>query len=233
MREEVENAVQRLEQGGFVMVYDAGGREDEVDLVTPSKNITPAKIRRLRNDAGGLICVTIPPFTWKKLDLPYLNDVFEESRERYPVLSKMKADDIPYDEKSTFSLTVNHRDTFTGITDIDRSLTIKRFAELAEEIRDLSTEEAQERFGEEFRTPGHVFLLNATEGLVSNRDGHTELTTALLKLTDVYPSMTICEMLSAEGDSLDIDEAKVYGEENDIPLVEGKMIKKVLMDRDV
>jgi len=233
MKEEVKEAVQKLQQGGFVMVYDADSREKEVDLVTPSANITPAKIGRLRNDAGGLVCVTIPPSTWQKLNLPYLSDLFEESSSRYPILSSMKADDIPYDEKSTFSLTVNHRDTFTGITDIDRALTIKRLTEVAEKIEDTSTEEAQDRFGEEFRTPGHVFLLNATEGLISNRDGHTELTTAMLKLTDIYPSMTICEMLSDDGDSLDEAEAKVYGEKNDIPLIEGKTIKEVWKDNDV
>ncbi|MEF8873643.1 MAG: 3,4-dihydroxy-2-butanone-4-phosphate synthase [Candidatus Thermoplasmatota archaeon] len=233
MREEVEEAAQQLEKGGFVMVYDRDEREEEVDLVTPSETITPGKIRTLRKDAGGLVCVTVPPETWKKLELPYLSDLFENTSDEYPILKEMKADDIPYDERSTFSLTVNHRDTFTGITDIDRSLTIQRFAKLGESLEGTSTEEAQQQFGEEFRTPGHVFLLNATEGLASEREGHTELTTALLKLTDLYPSMTICEMLSDQGDSLDEEEARLYGEENDIPLIEGKMIKKAMKDKNV
>lgn len=233
MKEKVEEAIQHLEDGGFVMIYDADGREEEVDLVTPSKKITPSKIRRLRRDAGGLICSTIPPSTWKKLDLPYLSDLFEESSDRFPILSRMKADDIPYDERSTFSLTVNHRDTFTGITDIDRALTIQRFADLAEEIEELPTEESQKKFGNEFRTPGHVFLLNATEGLLSERRGHTELTTAILQLTDIYPSMTICEMISEHGDSLSESRAAEYGEEEDIPLIEGKTIMEYLEEIDV
>ncbi len=195
MNEELENVIERLEDGGFVMVYDADEREDEVDLVTPSRKITPQKIRTLRRDAGGLICVTVPPKTLKKLKMPYLSDVFEKTEDEYSLLSAMKADDIPYDERSTFSLTVNHRDTFTGITDIDRALTIQRFATLSTELEGSSTEKAQKMFGNEFRTPGHVFLLNATEGLTSKREGHTELTTALLKFTDLYPSMTICEMI--------------------------------------
>jgi len=215
------------------MVYDADEREDEVDLVTPSEKITPQKIRTLRRDAGGLICVTVPPETWKKIEMPYLSDLFEKTEEEYSLLSEMKADDIPYDERSTFSLTVNHRDTFTGITDIDRALTIQRFAKLARELKETSTQKAQQRFGEEFRTPGHVFLLNATEGLTSEREGHTELTTALLKLTDLYPSMTICEMLSDQGDSLDEDEARAYGKKNDIPLIEGKKIKEALKGKHV
>ena len=233
MSEKLERITERLEDGGFVMVYDADEREDEVDLVTPSEKITPQKIRTLRRDAGGLICVTVPPETWKKIEMPYLSDLFEKTEEEYSLLSEMKADDIPYDERSTFSLTVNHRDTFTGITDIDRALTIQRFAKLARELKETSTQKAQQRFGEEFRTPGHVFLLNATEGLTSEREGHTELTTALLKLTDLYPSMTICEMLSDQGDSLDEDEARAYGKKNDIPLIEGKKIKEALKGKHV
>ncbi|MEF8835845.1 MAG: 3,4-dihydroxy-2-butanone-4-phosphate synthase [Candidatus Thermoplasmatota archaeon] len=233
MNEELEDITERLENGELVMVYDADEREDEVDLVTPSEKITPNKVRTLRRDAGGLICVTVPPTTWKKLEMPYLNEIFDRSVDEYSLLSEMKADDIPYDERSTFSLTVNHRDTFTGITDIDRALTIKRFAKLAGELEGTSTEEAQKMFGEEFRSPGHVFLLNATEGLTSEREGHTELTTALLTLTDLYPSMTICEMLSDEGDSLDESGARAYGKENDIPLIEGKKIKEALKGKDV
>ncbi|MFW5945314.1 MAG: 3,4-dihydroxy-2-butanone-4-phosphate synthase [Candidatus Natronoplasma sp.] len=233
MNEEIECITERLEEGGFVMVYDADEREDEVDLVTPSEKITPQKIRTLRKDAGGLICVTVPPETWKKLKMPYLSDIFEDSTDEYTLLSEMRADDIPYDERSTFSLSVNHRDTFTGITDLDRALTIQRFAKLAVELEESSTEKAQKMFGEEFRAPGHVFLLNATEGLTSKREGHTELTTALLKFTDLYPSMTICEMISDEGDSLDEEEARIYGEENDIPLIEGKNIKEAMKGKHV
>lgn len=233
MNEEVEDIITRLENGDFVMVYDADEREDEIDLVTPSVKITPNKVKTLRKDAGGLVCVTVPPSTWKKLGLPYLSDLFQNASEEYPLLKEMKADDIPYDERSTFSLTVNHRDTFTGITDLDRALTIQRIAKLGKEIEHDEKEVAQQKFGDEFRTPGHVFLLNATEGLLSNRSGHTELTTALLQLSDLYPSMTICEMLSDEGDSLDLDEAQEYGEENDIPLIEGNLIKEKIEGNDV
>ncbi len=225
MNEDLNEIIERLEKGEFIMIYDADERENEIDLVTPSLRITPQKIKTLRKKAGGLICVTVPPPTWKKLELPYLSEVFEDGAENYPLLKEMRADDIPYDERSTFSLTVNHRDTFTGITDIDRALTIQRFAKLGENIKNLEKKEAQKKFGEEFRTPGHVFLLNATEGLLSKRRGHTELTTALLESSELYPSMTICEMLSDEGDSLSIEEARVYGERNDIPLIDGETIK--------
>ncbi len=224
MKETVERALQSLKKGWFAMVYDADKRENETDLVTPSIWITQDKVRRLRRDAGGLICVTVPPKIWKKLGLPYLHDLISENAASHPLLSRMKADDIPYDEKSTFSLTVNHRETFTGITDKDRAKTIKRFAELSQEVEELHQDRARDMFGREFRTPGHVFLLNATEGLIDKRMGHTELTTALLKMGGYFPSMTICEMLGDDGNSLSEKEAVRYGKKHSIPLVEGKEI---------
>ncbi|MFO7990943.1 MAG: 3,4-dihydroxy-2-butanone-4-phosphate synthase [Thermoplasmata archaeon] len=226
MKDSIEDAIAHLENGGFVMVFDADKRENETDLVTPSITITPNKIRTLRKDAGGLICVTVPPVTWLKLKLPYLQDILSKCAEDNPLLKEMKADDIPYDEKSTFSLTINHRDTFTGIPDRDRALTIKRFAEMSQTFPEMTHDEAIRMFGEEFRSPGHVFLLNATEGLLGNRRGHTELTTALLELTDIYPSMTICEMLADDGSSLSEEDAVKYGKENDIPLIEGDDVKE-------
>lgn len=232
MNEPLKKALECIEKGEFVMVYDADGREEETDLVVPSCYVTPEKVRRLRQDAGGLICLTVPPETWKKLELPYLQDLYSYASQGYPLLSDMKADDIPYDEKSTFSLSVNHRDTFTGISDKDRALTISRFAEVGEGIHSLSDDDAKDHFGKEFRTPGHVFLLNATEGLVSKRMGHTELTTALMMETEIYPSMTICEMLSPNGGSLTEDEAREYGERTGIPLIEGRDICRAWEKRD-
>ncbi|MFW5904075.1 MAG: 3,4-dihydroxy-2-butanone-4-phosphate synthase [Candidatus Saliniplasma sp.] len=226
MKETVERALQSLKKGWFAMVYDADKRENETDLVTPSIWVTHEKVRRLRRDAGGLICVTVPPEIWNKLGLPYLHDLISENAASHPLLSRMKADDIPYDEKSTFSLTINHRETFTGITDKDRARTIKRFAELSQEIDELHEDRARDMFGREFRTPGHVFLLNATEGLLDNRMGHTELTTALLEMGGYFPSMTICEMLGDDGDSLSEKEAVRYGKKHSIPMVEGKDILK-------
>ena len=231
MNDSIEEVIRTVKEGRFAMIYDADGREEEVDLVIPSAYVGPDEVRRLRRDAGGLICVTVPPETWKILELPYLQEVYKHASSEYQILSHMKADDIPYDEISTFTLSVNHRDTFTGISDNDRALTINKFAQVGKSLEDMEQDDAKRLFGKEFRTPGHVFLLNATEGLVSNRMGHTELTTALLVLADMYPSMTICEMLSSDGDSMTEAEAVEYGESNDIPLLEGKYIKKAWEER--
>jgi 3,4-dihydroxy 2-butanone 4-phosphate synthase len=54
--------------------------------------------------------------------------------EKYPILDVLKTNDLQYDTKSAFTLSINHRDTYTGITDKDRALTTRRFAELFAEL---------------------------------------------------------------------------------------------------
>lgn len=168
-----------------------------------------------------MICTTIPSETWEKLDIPFLAELFAESYSKYPVLQELAPNDLPYDTKSAFSLTVNHRHTFTGIPDRDRALTISEFSKLGKRISNMGAEEAREEFGKEFRAPGHVFLLNAQPGLLSSRRGHTELSTALLTMAEMYPSATICEMMGDDGKALKKEKAQEYAERFKIPYLDG------------
>lgn len=107
---------------------------------------------------------------------------------KYPVLKELTPNDIPYDERSSFAIWVNHRDTFTGITDNDRAVTINKMAILC-------GEERFNEFGKEFRSPGHVSLLRGAENLVKNRQGHTEIALALCEMADITPVCVVCEMM--------------------------------------
>jgi 3,4-dihydroxy 2-butanone 4-phosphate synthase len=139
-------------------------------------------------------------------------------------MNLMSPTDIPYDTKSAFSITINHRATFTGITDIDRALTISEFAKLAKKTKSMSNEEARIAFGKTFRAPGHVHLLNSSKDLLSKRFGHTELSTALLVMAGVTPSATVCEMMGDDGHALSKEKAKVYAERFDLCFLEGHQI---------
>lgn len=122
--------------------------------------------------------------------------------EHYPVMRDLIPNDIPYDVKSAFGITINHRRTFTGITDDDRALTVKEFASLAK--RALTSEDgwAKREFGKNFRAPGHIHLLNTSERILETRFGHTELATALTIMAGLVPSATICEMMGDDGKAL-------------------------------
>lgn len=217
-------AIEKLQKGEIIMIYDAEGREEETDLVIASQFVTTEHIKKMRTDGGGLICITAHESIWSKLELPYLTDLFSSANTQYAVLKKLIPNDIPYDAKSSFSLTINHRKTFTGISDHDRALTIREFAQTAGEIKDMNRKKAQETFGKRFRSPGHIHILNASGGLLSKRKGHTELATAMAVGAGLIPTAAICEMLGENGKSLSKTDAIKYSERNNLVFLEGREI---------
>jgi len=220
----IEEALRQFRKGKPVLIYDFDDREGETDIAIPAIAVTPKDVAMMRIDGGGLICVAIHPVAAEKLGLPFMHDVLRVASEKMPELVKVSDFDIKYDSRSSFSLWVNHRNTFTGITDRDRALTIRRIGEVVDYVM-LNGKRFD--FGSEFRSPGHVALLRAADGLVYNRVGQTELSVALAEMAGIAPAVAICEMLDAEsGKALSKKRAKEYAEEKGIPFVEGKDVVK-------
>lgn len=225
--EKIEQAIADLQNGKFILIYDDDRREGETDLVIASEHVTPKSIKTMRKDGGGLIFLMISKDVANKLKLPFLADMYSEINDKYPILKELVPNDIPYDTKSSFSLYVNHRETFTGITDIDRSLTMKRFAELAKKTRNLNDGQATRMFGKEFRSPGHVPICVAAEKLLDARKGHTELVISMMKMAKLTPTGSGCEIMGDDGKALPKDKAKKYADEHDLVFLEGNEIVKV------
>jgi 3,4-dihydroxy 2-butanone 4-phosphate synthase len=221
MRAAVRGALRALQGGGPILLYDAEGREEETDLVFPSQSVTPQSIRLMRQEAGGLVCTTLPAPAARRLGLPLMEDALRRLEGDFPVIEGLLRHRPAYDARSAFSLTVNHLATRTGITDRDRAQTIVALADACQSA--LSTEDglAREAFMQQFRAPGHVHLLIAAEPLLSERRGHTELSTALLLMADLLPSATLCEMLADGGGALPKGEANNYATARHLPFVEG------------
>lgn len=217
----VMRALTALREGRFVLVYDADGREEETDMVIASEFVTSAAVRAMRRDAGGLVCTTADPRIRESLGLPFLTEVFSGMSETYPVMKGLTPNDIPYDVKSAFGITINHRKTFTGITDDDRSLTIKEFAELARSAIKQEDGWGRRELGKHFRAPGHVHLLNTTDKILETRFGHTELSTALVIMAGLVPSATVCEMMGDDGKALPKDAARDYAGKHGLVYLEG------------
>lgn len=180
----------------------------------------------MRIDGGGLICVAISYEAAEKLGLPFMHEILEAASSKFSSLKNF-VKKVPYDSRSSFSLWVNHVDTYTGVTDLDRSLTIRKIGEAVEKV--LNGEDFD--FANEFRSPGHVALLKAAERLLEERRGQTELSVALAKLAGITPAVAICEMLDEEtGRALPKEKAMKYAEENGIPFVEGKELENYLKE---
>lgn len=218
----LEQACADLRAGKFVLVYDADGREEEVDLFVAAQHATPAAVRTLRKDAGGLVFLAVDPNVGRALQLPFLQDLYREDSARHPVLAKLIPNDIKYDTRSSFSLTINHRKTFTGITDVDRSLTITEFAKLA-------AKPDFEAFGQGFRAPGHVHLCVGADRLLHQRQGHTEIGVALARLAGVTPVLAGCEMLGDHGRALGKKDAEAWAKAHGATLLDGKLVADAWM----
>jgi 3,4-dihydroxy 2-butanone 4-phosphate synthase len=222
--EKIHKAISDLQNGKIILIYDDDSREGETDLVIASEFVTPKSIKTMRKDGGGLIFLMISKEIANRLKLPFLADMYSHINEKYPILKELVPDDIPYDTKSSFSLYVNHRDTFTGITDIDRSLTMKKFSELVNKTEKLNDGQATKMFGKEFRSPGHVPICVAAEKLLSERKGHTELVISMMKMANLTPAGSGCEIMGDNGRALTKEKAKEYADSHGLVFIEGKAI---------
>lgn len=220
----IEKALDAIKKGRFIIVYDALGREEECDFFLSAQSCAKEHIKIMRQAGGGLIFLMIPPKIKNKLALPYLSDLNKELEKKHKILKKLVPNDIPYDTKSSFSLTINHRKTFTGITDIDRALTISAFGKLAPIILEKSKIEAQNLIGENFRTPGHAPLCLASDEILKDRFGHTELGCALSLMAGLNGVMAGCEIMDDSGVAMPKTKVQEYALKNNIPFLEGKEI---------
>jgi len=210
----IDEALQALRDGRFFLIYDFDDREGETDFAIRSDAVAPRDILRMRKDGGGLICTAVHPAAAHRLGLPFASDVFAKT-----CLGE-EIGDIPYDRKnhSSFSLWVNHKNTFTGITDRDRTLTITEIGRVVGETMAGKNID----FASQFRTPGHCPLLRAADDLLHQRRGQTELSIALAAMAGVTPAVTICEMLDDKtGKALSREDARTYAKKHGFAFVGG------------
>ncbi|MDE1861368.1 MAG: 3,4-dihydroxy-2-butanone-4-phosphate synthase [Thaumarchaeota archaeon] len=217
----LDEALSSLRKGDFVLLHDGDERENEVDMVAAAEFVTPAHIARMRQDAGGLICLSINHDFSKTLGLSYMHDILSSSQRIDAESRDMIMGRAPYGDRPSFSITINHKNTYTGVTDTDRALTVSEMARLYQS-REANPRES---FISSFRTPGHVPLLIASEGLLSSRLGHTEMSVYLATLAGLSPVTVICEMLDSETyGALSQEKAKKYALQNAIPYFDGSKL---------
>jgi len=233
MSDRVNNAIEAFANGQPVCVFDSEFREGETDLLFSAGKITEENIRKLRKECGGLLFLAVGSEIGKMFGLPYLQDLYDEPilSESYPILQELSTNDLQYDTRSAFTLSINHRDTYTGITDWDRCLTTRKFAELSSKLinEKCDYEVARKKLGSEFRTPGHIPVCLEQKGGLKSREGHTELAVALARLAKEIPVVIGAEMLQPDGDAaLSVEEAKKWASERNIPFISGDELKQLI-----
>ena len=149
----LESGLQSLKRGEFALLFDSAGRENEIDMVVAAEFVTPEHVARMRQHAGGLLCIAIDNDFGNSLGLRYMHDLLAESLTDKEMIMGL----APYGDRPTFSISVNHYQTYTGITDKDRSLTIQEMSKI------FNVENKKKKFISTFKTPGHVPLLLASK----------------------------------------------------------------------
>jgi len=216
-------------KGKPILLFDAEDREGEVDIMIASEFMTPRIIAQMRIDAGGLICCAMSSKYCDAVGLPFLTDIFQAASTKYQILPDLLEHGLPYGARSAFSFAINHVNSFTGITDIDRSMTIKEVGEIGKTF--LEGKDIREQYKRSFRIPGHVPLLRGANNLLKSRLGHTELSLAICEVLGFAPTVTMCEMMDAKsGKALSVPEAKKYAEKHDLLYFNGEQIIQAWCD---
>lgn len=219
-----KEALTSVSAGKPVLIHDSISRENETDIVFASQFATPEAIRFMRKNGGGMICVTIREKDASRIGLDYVgNMLLLKDREI------LFSGDVRYDRTSPFSLWINSRNTFTGISDIDRSATIVGFSEFIEKLPSYNGS-AISKFSGMFRVPGHVPVIIARDGYFRVRKGHTELSTYLMERAGLIPSATVVEMIGDDGRSMSPNEARAFAEKHSLTFIEGSEIIKAWSD---
>lgn len=186
----VEEAIQDIGLGKFLIVVDDENRENEGDLVMAAEKVTTESINFMIQNARGLLCM---PVLGKRLDAL-----------RLPL---MVNGDSTARHGTAFSVSVDYNiGTTTGISAHDRSVTVKA-------ILDPKSKP------EDFARPGHLFPLQYEEGGVLVRPGHTEAIIDLARLAGLYPAGVVCEMISPDGTMARLQELEEFSKKNDVKIV--------------
>ncbi|SIN99871.1 3,4-dihydroxy 2-butanone 4-phosphate synthase / GTP cyclohydrolase II [Carnobacterium alterfunditum] len=164
----IEELLADLRAGKNILLVDDEDRENEGDIICAAEFATTANVNFMASYAKGLICMPIAKSYTKKLGL-----------------SQMSLDSTD-NHGTAFTISVDHVETTTGISAVERSLTAMR----------LVSDDAKP---EDFRRPGHMFPLEAVDGGVLVRNGHTEATVDLMRLAGLQPAGLCCEIMSEDG----------------------------------
>ncbi|MBP1970649.1 3,4-dihydroxy 2-butanone 4-phosphate synthase/GTP cyclohydrolase II [Virgibacillus natechei] len=184
----IEDAIFDLKAGKPVIVVDSEDRENEGDLVALSEMATPEIINFMITHAKGLVCTSIKADLAEKLGLS--------------LMTNQATDPLG----TAFTVTIDHKDTTTGISASERSKTIQALLDADADMAD-------------FKQPGHVFPLIAKEGGVLSRPGHTEASVDLASLSGAFPSSVICEIIKDDGEMARVPDLMEMAEAFDLKLI--------------
>lgn len=164
----VQEALEDLKNGKVIIVTDDEDRENEGDFICAAEFATQENVNLMASVAKGLICM---PMNSKIAESLGLSQMVENNTDNHC---------------TAFTVSIDHIDTTTGISAVERSLTARKCVEDGAKPED-------------FRRPGHMFPLVAVKGGVLSRNGHTEATVDLMRHSGLKECGLCCEIMDDDG----------------------------------
>ena len=187
----IEEALEDIRKGRFVIVVDDDNRENEGDLIIAADHITPEAINFMATHGRGLICAPLDKKYFEKFGIPLM---------------------VPEGVNSSahgtnFGLSVGAAEgVTTGISAADRALTVKCLVDPESQPNSV-------------KMPGHIFPLKARDGGVLERRGHTEAAVDLAQLAGLSRAGVICEIMNEDGTMARRPDLEVFAEKHDLEII--------------
>ena len=186
----LEEALEDLKAGKFVIVVDDEQRENEGDLVMFAEMVTPEAVNFAVTEARGLLCMPIIGDRLDALDIPL-----------------MISQNTGTKNHTAFTVSVDYNQgTTTGISAQDRAATVQ--ALIDPEVR-----------SDKFSRPGHLFPLRYHPGGVLARAGHTEAIVDLCEIGGMYPAGIVCEIMNADGTMSRMEALEKFADKHQLNLL--------------
>ena len=186
----LEEGLEELTAGRFLIVVDDENRENEGDLVMPAEKVTAEAVNFVVTHARGLLCMPIIGERLDELQMPL-----------------MVSQNVSEKNQTAFTVSVDYNvNTTTGISAGDRAATI--LAMLDPKAKP-----------EEFTRPGHLFPLRYHPGGVLARAGHTEAAVDLCEMVGMYPAGIVCEIMAEDGSMSRLPQLEAFAEEHGLKIL--------------
>ncbi len=190
----VEEAIEEIRKGNFVVVVDDDDRENEGDVIIAGEKCTPEHVNFMVTHARGLICAPLSLEICRELDLdPMVNQNTEYQGTAFTISVDVKTG------------------TTTGISAQDRAATLNALVDPASKPED-------------FARPGHIFPLISRHGGVLTRAGHTEATVDLARMAGLRPGGACCEIMNDDGTMARLPQLEIFAEKHNLKIVQIKDI---------
>lgn len=185
----IEQAIDDIRQGRFVIVVDDEDRENEGDFITAAELITPEKINFMLHHGRGVLCCPLPEQRCAELDLVH------------QVANNTSMLGTP------FTITVDKLEgCTTGVSAADRAATIRALADPASKPQT-------------FGRPGHINPLYAQANGVLKRAGHTEAAIDLCRLAGLRPAAALIEIMNEDGTMARLPELERIADEHGLNII--------------